>query len=133
MTASWEGLDQTLDLLGRLPGDLQAAADEELVRFVSDQVGRVKARAGRVGRQQALAARSVRPEDRTLVGAAGSGTPAAIFYGAEFGGQRRSTTRQFKPFRGDQGYFMFPQVRDDEGRLIEAGFLAADEIQQEWG
>lgn len=133
MTASWQGLDQTLDLLERLPGDLQDAADDELARFVQDQAPRVKARAARVGRQQALAARSVRAEGRFLVGAAGGGVAAAIFYGAEFGGRRRPTTHQFQPFRGGTGYFLYPQVRDDEPRLVEAADRAMDEIEQEWG
>ena len=38
--------------------------------------------------------------------------PAAgdIFYGVEFGGRRRSTTRQFPPHRGRKGYVLFPTI-----------------------
>lgn len=35
--------------------------------------------------------------------------------GAEFGGQRRSTTMQFQPWRGagpDAGYFVYPEIRE---------------------
>ena len=33
-----------------------------------------------------------------------------IFYGVEFGGRRRSTTRQFPPHRGRKGYVLFPTI-----------------------
>ena len=38
--------------------------------------------------------------------------PAAgdIFFGVEFGGGRRSTTRQFPPHRGKRGYVLFPTI-----------------------
>lgn len=41
----------------------------------------------------------------------GSGQPAAM--GAEFGGRGRPTTQQFQPWRGTQGYFLFPTLRRD--------------------
>ena len=33
-----------------------------------------------------------------------------IFFGVEFGGGRRSTTRQFPPHRGKRGYVLFPTI-----------------------
>jgi hypothetical protein len=33
-----------------------------------------------------------------------------IFFGVEFGGGRRSTTRQFPPHRGKKGYVLFPTI-----------------------
>jgi len=33
-----------------------------------------------------------------------------IFYGVEFGGRRRPTTRQFPPHRGRKGYVLFPTI-----------------------
>jgi hypothetical protein len=33
-----------------------------------------------------------------------------IFFGVEFGGGRRSTTRQFPPWRGKKGYVLFPTI-----------------------
>lgn len=68
-----------------------------------------------------------------MVGAAGTGVPAAIFYGAEFGGQRRPTTQQFKPFRGQQGYFMYPTIRDDDDRMVDAFDTALEAVEREWG
>jgi hypothetical protein len=33
-----------------------------------------------------------------------------IFFGVEFGGGRKSTTRQFPPWRGKKGYVLFPTI-----------------------
>lgn len=43
-------------------------------------------------------------------------TVGDVIWGAEFGGQGRPTTQQFKPWRGSStgaGYFLWPTVRDD--------------------
>ena len=48
--------------------------------------------------------------------------------GAEFGGQGRPTTQQFQPFRGHEGYFIYPAIRDNADH-IEATYLkAVDDI-----
>ncbi len=52
----------------------------------------------------------------------GAAHPAAM--GAEFGGQGRPTTQQFKPHRGTQGYFVYPSIRDN-GEYIERTYLDA--------
>lgn len=132
MTVRAEGLDETRRVVSRLPDDLQTAADASLGRFVTGEISRIRGRAGRVSRQAALAARSVTGQGRTIIGANGAGVAAAIFYGAEFGGRRRRTTQQFQPFRGQRGYFMFPQLAADEDRLDKAGLEAADKIIDEW-
>lgn len=52
----------------------------------------------------------------------GGAHPYAL--GAEFGGQRRPTTQQFKPWRGSgegAGYFLYPSIRDN-----------AERIEKEW-
>lgn len=45
--------------------------------------------------------------------------PAAA--GAEFGGQGRPTTQQFRPHRGQEGYAVFPTIRRD-----------SEDIEREW-
>lgn len=56
----------------------------------------------------------------------GPSHPAAM--GAEFGGQGRPTTQQFQPFRGHEGYFIYPAIRDNADH-IEATYLkAVDDI-----
>ena len=56
----------------------------------------------------------------------GASAPAAM--GAEFGGRGRPTTQQFQPFRGHEGYFIYPAIRDNADH-IEATYLkAVDDI-----
>lgn len=50
----------------------------------------------------------------------GSSYPMAE--GAEFGGQGRPTTQQFKPHLGRTGYFVYPTIRRD-GDRIESTFV----------
>lgn len=51
-------------------------------------------------------------------------TLADVAMGAEFGGQGRPSTRQFRPHRGKRGYFLWPAVRQDSDR-IQAAYSAA--------
>ena len=44
--------------------------------------------------------------------------PAAM--GAEFGGGARPRTRQFKPHRGQSGYFLYPTIRHETEHIIES-------------
>ena len=52
-------------------------------------------------------------------------TVGDIWAGAEFGGGRRPTTHQFKPYipsptgKGGAGYFFFPAIRDMEADIVE--------------
>jgi hypothetical protein len=45
-----------------------------------------------------------------------------VMWGAEFGGQRRDTTQQFQPWRGNKrgaGYFLWPTVRINSDDIME--------------
>ena len=42
-----------------------------------------------------------------------------VFFGAEFGGGARKTTRQFLRHRGRQGYFFWQAVRDNKSYIVE--------------
>lgn len=49
-------------------------------------------------------------------------TVGDVMWGAEFGGQRRRTTQQFAPWRGngeDAGYFLWPTIRAEYDTVIE--------------
>lgn len=49
-----------------------------------------------------------------------------LIWGSEFGGQRRSTTMQFRPHKGTLGYFLWPAVRDhDIGQEYSDALLKA--------
>lgn len=88
-----------------------------------------QSRAGGLGRMQARAAATLRPAS-VGNGAAvryGAGVPFAM--GAEFGALqdvRRRTSRgfmrgwnQFMGHRGQEGYFLWPTIRDEETRILE--------------
>jgi hypothetical protein len=34
-----------------------------------------------------------------------------MVFGSEFGGRRRRNTRQFRPFTGQRGYWLYPTLR----------------------
>lgn len=40
-----------------------------------------------------------------------------VIWGAEFGGQRRETTQQFKPWLGHTGHFLYPTIRADSDEI----------------
>jgi hypothetical protein len=45
-------------------------------------------------------------------------TMGNVFFGAEFGGRRRPTTKQFLRHRGRQGYFFWQAVRDKKSFIV---------------
>jgi hypothetical protein len=51
-----------------------------------------------------------------------------VFYGAEFGGRGRPTTRQFLRHRGKQGYFFWEAVRDNKSYVVEEYSKAIDMV-----
>lgn len=53
--------------------------------------------------------------------------------GAEFGGGRRPTTQQFEPWRGHEGYFLYPTIRRDSERINETYRDALDRVIREAG
>lgn len=51
-----------------------------------------------------------------------------VFFGAEFGGRARKTTRQFLRHRGRQGYFFWQAVRDSRSYIAKEYARAIDDI-----
>jgi hypothetical protein len=58
-------------------------------------------------------------------------TMGNVFYGAEFGGGRRPTTRQFLRHRGRQGYFFWQAVRDNKSYIVKEYSDAIDRVLKE--
>ena len=48
--------------------------------------------------------------------------------GAEFGGQGRPTTQQFRPHLGRQGYFLYPTIRDNQDRIEDEYLSKVDDL-----
>lgn len=61
----------------------------------------------------------------------GSGQPA--FMGAEFGGQGRPTTQQFKPWRGTTGFFVYPTIRRDNEDITRTWAEAIEGLMKKHG
>ena len=56
-----------------------------------------------------------------------------VFYGAEFGGQARKTTKQFPPHLGKRGYFFWPTVRDMRNQIAEEYLDTIEEVMEKLG
>jgi len=55
-------------------------------------------------------------------------TRGDVFFGAEFGGQARPTTRQFLRHRGRSGYFFWPTVRKMKDKIAQDYLAAIDRV-----
>lgn len=132
-----KGINQLLKVLSKLPKDLQANvrdASGDIAEGLKDaatnaahtplqalaaqgmKVRRDKVPILRVGKNQ------VRPGTREN----------DIFFGAEFGGQRRPTTMQFQPHRGQRGYFLYPTARANGRKNAEMWIKAVDDAMKSW-
>jgi hypothetical protein len=60
-------------------------------------------------------------------------TMGDVFFGAEFGGQARKTTRQFPPHRGKGGYFFWPTVRRMRNEIADEYLDAIEKVMQKLG
>jgi hypothetical protein len=54
-----------------------------------------------------------------------------VFFGAEFGGRARNTTKQFLRHRGRQGYFFWQAVRDNKSYIVKEYSDAIDRVLKE--
>lgn len=135
-----EGVNSLIRALLTLTPATQQAADRGLSDWAVDEEGRVKAAARRVDAQARLAARSVRAQQgkggRITAGGRqrlGNGTAGDLFFGAEFGGGARPSTRQFRPYR-QRGYWFFPTIEADEDTtMIDAASKGLDAAERAWG
>jgi CRP-like cAMP-binding protein len=131
-----EGLKRFLRVLSSLPKDLQNDTRDASQQIASDIAS--KAQNAAHTPLQNLAATTLKAKrDRIPVvqstGSVRKGVKAQdIFYGAEFGGGRRPTTRQFLPHRGTRGYFFYPTVRANSRRAYDQWADAVDKAFKQW-
>ena len=63
-----------------------------------------------------------------------TGKSREVFAGVRFAGARaRVTTAQFRPWRGRQGYWFWPQLRTDADRMLQRWEQVVTAIAREWG
>ena len=56
-----------------------------------------------------------------------------VFFGAEFGGGAKPTTRQFLRHRGQSGYFFWPTVRKKKNEIAQRYLDGIDEVVKKLG
>lgn len=140
-----DGLREAVAVLRTFSKEMNAEARDASVK-ISERVARdARARAYVSSPQARLVAPSIRARrDRFPAVAAGGAKRAQVsrmkskpsvgdlFFGAEFGGRGRSTTMQFRPHRGQQGYFFWPAIRANQEMMSGEWFDALDAIARRW-
>lgn len=138
------GIKPLLRALSQLPKEAQGEIRTAAGRIAGREAEKIRAAAAIESSQAALVADSVRTRrDRVPVILAGGRTKVTtsdgrriaagdVFFGAEFGGRGRDTTRQFPAHRGREGYWFFPTLRDDEDDMMSEWLTVVDEIASEW-
>jgi hypothetical protein len=130
-----EGLNETLRAFKRYGPDAAAELRTAAQKISAQAASQLQAAGRSSDRTSALAAGSVRARrDRVPVIVAGGASRAGrVFFGAEFGGQRRKTTQQFRPYRGKQGYWFYPALRAMTPKVLEEYGKALDRAARKWG
>jgi len=131
------GLDEFVRVLGTIP----RALDDEFKRVTVDIANDLAAGARNAARTplQALAVRGLEVDtsDPPALVVGGTmvrpGTAAIdIWYGAEYGGGRRPTTKQFQPWLGQRGYFLTPVARERGSKYNDMYGAAIEKAMQDW-
>jgi hypothetical protein len=138
-----EGLNETLRAFNKYGKD----ANRELRQAAGTHVDRIvemlNTAAANAGKGAALSAGSVkRKSDRVPALTAGGSrkvrystgkvTAGDVFFGFEFGGGARPTTRQFPPWLGKTGDWFWPLLRREMPALRRAYMKTLDELAAKW-
>jgi hypothetical protein len=127
-------LNRALRALGgrELQGEIRAAGKDVATEVSSDARGKAYSLGG-VAAHVAPSIAASAGVTSAGVSLGGASFPAAM--GAEFGGQGRPTTQQFKPWRGSgsgAGYFVYPAIRDNADMIAERYGDALDKIVRKY-
>lgn len=135
-----EGMRELLQVLNKLPKELQNEVREASQAIANDLAA--GARNAAHSPLQRLAASGIKARrDRVPVIGVGAtnvkpGVKAIdVFYGAEFGGGRRPTTRQFPYWKGrgsSAGYFLYPTARQRGRKYYDMWADAVDKAFEDW-
>lgn len=136
MTRGTGDVDDYRRMLGRVADGLDDEVPPAVEAAIGDVIDAATLRA-RPRPQSALAARAMTLTDDgvTVDGSPIPGTSIAgtdLFWGAEYGGRGRATTRQFPPF-SSSGYFLTPALDATEADLTETIGAGVDAAFRPWG
>lgn len=137
-----DGLRELLRAASRLPKTAQNELRDSARMIAQDEASSIRSAGAGSSGQSAAAVASLRVRrDRVpavsiggarRAGVSGGATVGQLFFGAEFGGQRRPATKQFRPHRGRTGYWFFPTLRADQDRMMKRWEAALRAIEREW-
>jgi hypothetical protein len=141
------GLDATVRAFRGYSKEMNAEIRDAATAAVAETVPALVAAMMADGRQSAMVATTIAPvRDRVPALKAGGNKRVAptggrrrnrppagdVFFGAEFGGQGRRTTQQFRPHTGTTGYAFYPMFRRHTGDIIDAYGKALDRLAADW-
>lgn len=135
-TIELAGINQLLRVLKALPKDLQNETREASQSIANDLVSAATAAAHTPLQRFAASGLKARRDRIPVVATGGTLSPGTrardVFYGAEFGGQRRPTTRQFQPHMGQRGYWFYPTARAHGKEYVTQWGKAIDKAFADW-
>ena len=154
-----EGLPSLFRRVNALPKTAQQELREAAMDIAEDEARRIRSAAAGDSRQAAAIAPFIKARrdrgpaisagGKRKAGVSGGAQAGQIFFGAEFGGKARraesvktsaarrgfvikQTTQQFRPHTGNEGYFFFPTLREDQDRMLKRYERALRAIEREW-
>lgn len=128
-----EGLAELRKALKAVSGDAAkelSAAGKDVAQFVAEDARGAAAGLGGVAAKVAPSIRAAAAAGGGAISLGGAAYPMAA--GAEFGGQGRPTTQQFKPHLGRTGYVVYPTIRRDADRIEEAYSEKLDDLMRKY-
>lgn len=130
------GLRPFLKVLSKIPKDLQKEIREASESIATDIVSGAKAGATTPLQAMVAGGLSAKKDRIPTIRTSGMVRPGVrtrdVFYGAEFGGGKRPTTRQFPPHMGTRGYFLYPYVRAHDDVFVGKWIDAIDKAFADW-
>lgn len=107
-----------------------SAAGKEVAEFVAEDARGAASGLGGVAAKVAPSISAKASGGGGAIGLGGAAYPMAL--GAEFGGQGRPTTQQFKPHLGRTGYFVYPTIRRDSDRIESEFTEKLDDLMRKY-
>jgi len=133
-----DGLNQLLRDVRRVERDLPKVMRQQMLPISQTVLTTARMRARSLGGVQAHAVRrglrAGATQNTAWIKLVASREPTIL--GAEFGGGRRRTTRQFPPWRGSgggAGYFVYPTIRRMSGDITDQLEDAIDTLIRQAG
>jgi hypothetical protein len=128
------GLKELNKALKALGPDVQKelkAANFEVGSMVAGDAQSIAQGLGGVAAKVAPTIKATKTQAGAAVSLGGAAYPFAA--GAEFGGQGRPTTQQFKPHLGRTGYFVYPSIRQNADEIESTYVERLDDIMRKNG